>query len=226
MLSHFIFDDFFRGIAVVASHSLLSFYGLTNRFLYKFQVFIENEHQSAVHHLSRKNAVPKLPWLICSHPTYSHTLYHLIECIICRIRGSHSIFVSEPIIATCEIQKTFLVFTSCRFLVFTDSFQFQQNHSFSGVKEASIFAVSCCEFLLIGNELDANGSVSGFYMKGELRLNSLLIGPLTRLSPLCGDVFTISNLLINTSTINMHQLLYLNPTLNTHLLTFTRQCFY
>ena len=178
MLSHFIFDDFFRGIAVVASHSLLSFYGLTNRFLYKFQVFIENEHQSAVHHLSRKNAVPKLPWLICSHPTYSHTLYHLIECIICRIRGSHSIFVSEPIIATCEIQKTFLVFTSCRFL---------------GVKEASIFAVSCCEFLLIGNELDANGSVSGFYMKGELRLNSLLIGPLTRLSPLCGDVFTISN---------------------------------
>ena len=187
-----MFDDFFRGITVIASHSLLLFYGLTNRFLYQFQVFIENEHQMVVHHISRKNAVPKLPWLICSHPTYSHTLYRLVECIIPRNRGSHSIFVSEPIIATCEIQKTLLVFTSCRFLAFTDSLQFQQNHSLSGVKEASIFAVSCDEFLLVGNELDANGSVSAFYLKGELRLNSLLTGPLTPLSPLCGDVFTIS----------------------------------
>ena len=100
--------------------------------------------------------------------------------------------MSEPILAICEIQKTLLVFTSCRFLAFTDSLQFQQNHSLSVVKEASLFAVSGCEFVLIGNELDATGSVSAFYLKGELRSNSLLIGPLTRLSPLGEDVFTIS----------------------------------
>lgn len=76
--------------------------------------------------------------------------------------------------------------------MFADSFLFQQNHTFHGIEEASIFALSCRDFLLVVNQVDANGRVSVFYLKGELRVNSISIGPLIPIVPLSGDVFTIS----------------------------------